>query len=93
MAIKNVFVVGAGVMGSGIVQVSAEAGYNVILMDIKGEFVKKGLDAIGKGLDRKVKKGTMQESDKAVVLSRIKTSVALKDAKDADLVIEAALRT
>ena len=91
MAIKNVFVVGAGVMGSGIVQVSAEAGYNVILMDIKSEFVKKGLDAIGKGLDRKVKKGAMQESDKAVVLSRIKTSVALKDAKDADLVIEAAL--
>ena len=91
MAIKNVFVVGAGVMGSGIVQVSAEAGYNVILMDIKSEFVKKGLDAIGKGLDRKVKKGAMQESDKAVVLSRIKTSVALKDAQDADLVIEAAL--
>ena len=91
MAIKNVFVVGAGVMGSGIVQVSAEAGYNVIMMDIKGEFVKKGLDAIGKGLDRKVKKGAMQESDKAVVLSRIKTSVALKDAQDADLVIEAAL--
>jgi 3-hydroxybutyryl-CoA dehydrogenase len=91
MAIKNVFVVGAGVMGSGIVQVSAEAGYNVIMMDIKGEFVKKGLDAIGKGLDRKVKKGAMQESDKAVVLSRIKTSVVLKDAKDADLVIEAAL--
>ena len=91
MAIKNVFVVGAGVMGSGIVQVSAEAGYNVIMMDIKGEFVKKGLDAIGKGLDRKVKKGAMQESDKALVLSRIKTSVALKDAQDADLVIEAAL--
>jgi len=91
MAIKNVFVVGAGVMGSGIVQVSAEAGYNVIMMDIKGEFVKKGLDAIGKGLDRKVKKGAMQENDKAAVLSRIKTSVALKDAQDADLVIEAAL--
>ena len=91
MAIKNVFVVGAGVMGSGIVQVSAEAGYNVIMMDIKSEFVKKALDAIGKGIDRKVKKGAMQESDKAVVLSRIKTSVALKDAKEADLVIEAAL--
>lgn len=91
MAIKNVFVIGAGVMGSGIAQVSAEAGYNVILMDINSEFVKKALEAIGKGLDRKVKKGAMQESDKAVVLSRIKTSVALKEVKDADLVIEAAL--
>ena len=91
MGIKNVFVVGTGVMGSGIAQVSAEAEYNVVMMDIQNELVQKALDMIGKGLDRKVRKGAMQEKDKAVVLSRIKTSIALEDAKDGDLVIEAAL--
>ena len=90
MAIKNVFVIGAGIMGNGIVQVSAEAGYNVTMMDIKEEFVSKGLASIEKNLDRKVKKGTMQESDKAAVMSRIKTTLDMKDAKDADIVIEAA---
>jgi len=90
VAIKNVFVIGAGIMGNGIVQVSAEAGYNVTMMDIKEEFVSKGLASIEKNLDRKVKKGTMQESDKAAVMSRIKTTLDMKDAKDADIVIEAA---
>jgi 3-hydroxybutyryl-CoA dehydrogenase len=91
MAIKTVFVVGAGVMGNGIVQVSAEAGYDVVMMDIKEEFVQRGLATINKNLDRKVQKGTLQESDKAAVLARIKTSVNMKDAAGADLVVEAAL--
>ena len=90
MAIKNVFIIGAGVMGNGIAQVSAEAGYNVTMMDIKEEFIQKGLASIEKNLDRKVSKGTIQESDKANAMSRIKTSLDLKDAKNADLVIEAA---
>jgi 3-hydroxybutyryl-CoA dehydrogenase len=90
VAIKNVFVIGAGIMGNGIVQVSAEAGYNVTMMDIKEEFVSKGLASIEKNLDRKVKKGTIQESDKAAVMSRIKTTLDMKDAGDADMVIEAA---
>lgn len=90
MAIKNVFVIGAGIMGNGIVQVSAEAGYNVTMMDIKEEFVSKGLASIEKNLDRKVKKGTIQESDKAAVMSRIKTTLDMKDAGDVDMVIEAA---
>jgi len=90
VAIKNVFVIGAGIMGNGIVQVSAEAGYNVTMMDIKEEFVSNGLASIEKNLDRKVKKGTIQESDKAAVMSRIKTTLDMKDAGDADMVIEAA---
>jgi len=90
VAIKNVFVIGAGIMGNGIVQVSAEAGYNVTMMDIKEEFLSKGLASIEKNLDRKVKKGTIQESDKAAVMSRIKTTLDMKDAGDADMVIEAA---
>ena len=90
MAIKNVFVIGAGTMGNGIAQVSAQAGYNVTMSDIKDEFIKKGLDAIGKSLDRGVKKGTMQESEKTAIMSRINTTLSVKDARDADLVVEAA---
>ncbi len=90
MAIKNIFVLGAGAMGNGIVQVSAEAGYNVTMSDIKDEFIKKGLASIEKNLDRKIKKGTIQESDKAEAMSRIKTTLDMKDAGDADMVIEAA---
>jgi 3-hydroxybutyryl-CoA dehydrogenase len=77
-------------MGNGIAQVSAQAGYSVVMSDIKDEFVKKGMDAINKSLDRGVKKGTLQESEKAAILARIKGTVDMKDAKDADLVIEAA---
>ena len=90
MAIKNVFVIGAGVMGNGIAQVTAEAGYNTTMMDIKDEFLQNGLATIGKNLDRKVKKETITEADKAAVLGRIKTTTDMADAKDADLVIEAA---
>ena len=90
MAIKKVFVIGAGTMGNGIAQVSAQAGYEVLMSDIKDEFVKKGMAAIDNSLGRLVKKGTMQESDKAAVMSRIKTTLDTKDAKDADMVIEAA---
>jgi 3-hydroxybutyryl-CoA dehydrogenase len=90
MAINKVFVIGAGTMGNGIAQVTAQAGYSVIMSDIKDEFVKKGMETIGKSLDRAVKKGTMQESEKAAILARIKTTTDNKDAKDADMVIEAA---
>ncbi|MGD0794381.1 MAG: 3-hydroxyacyl-CoA dehydrogenase NAD-binding domain-containing protein [Dehalococcoidales bacterium] len=90
MAINKVFVIGAGTMGNGIAQVSAQAGYSVTMSDIKDDFVKKGLETIGKSLDRSVKKGTMQESEKAAILSRIKGTIDNKDAKDADMVIEAA---
>ena len=89
MVIKNVSILGAGVMGSGIAQVVAQAGYNVTLMDIKQEFLDKSLASIGKSLDRMIKKGTIQESDKKTTISRIRTTTNMKDAKDAELVIEA----
>jgi 3-hydroxybutyryl-CoA dehydrogenase len=60
--IKEVFVIGAGTMGSGIAQVSAEAGYDVTLMDIKEEFISKALATIEKSLDRKIKKGTIHQN-------------------------------
>jgi 3-hydroxybutyryl-CoA dehydrogenase len=90
MEINKVFVIGAGTMGNGIAQVSAQAGYNVTMSDIKDEFIQKGMASIEKSLDRLVKKETIKESDKAAILARIKTTVDNKDAKDADLVIEAA---
>jgi 3-hydroxybutyryl-CoA dehydrogenase len=90
MAIQKVFVIGAGTMGNGIAQVSAQAGYNVMMSDIKDEFIQKGMAAIERSLDRLVKKETIKESDKADIIARIKTTTDNKDAKDADLVIEAA---
>jgi 3-hydroxybutyryl-CoA dehydrogenase len=90
VAIKNVFVIGAGTMGNGIAQVSARAGYNVIMSDIKDEFISRGMATIEKSLDRMLKKGTLQESEKTDIMSRIKTTVDMNDAKDADLVVEAA---
>jgi len=90
VAIKNVFVIGAGTMGNGIAQVSAQAGYNVTMSDIKDEFISKGMAAIEKSLDRMIKKGTLQENEKTEMMSKIKTTTDINDAKDADLVIEAA---
>jgi len=90
VAIKNVFVVGAGTMGNGIAQVSAQAGYNVTMSDIKDEFLSRGMATIEKSLDRMIKKGTLQENEKAELMSKIKTTTDLNDARDADLVIEAA---
>jgi 3-hydroxybutyryl-CoA dehydrogenase len=90
MAIKRVFVIGAGTMGNGIAQVSAQAGYDVVMSDIKDEFIKKGLAAIDNSLGRLVKKGTMPESEKVAIVARIKTTTDNNDARDADLVVEAA---
>jgi len=90
MAIKNVFVIGAGTMGNGIAQVTAQAGYNVTMSDVQDEFISRGMATIEKSLDRMIKKDTLQESEKEDIMSRIKTTLDMKDAKDADLVIEAA---
>jgi len=90
VAIKNVFVIGAGTMGNGIAQVSAQAGYNVTMSDIKDEFVSRGMATIEKSLDRMIKKGTLQEKEKTEIMSKIKTTTDISDAKDADLVVEAA---
>ncbi|MDO8567949.1 MAG: 3-hydroxyacyl-CoA dehydrogenase NAD-binding domain-containing protein [Dehalococcoidales bacterium] len=87
--LKRVLVIGAGVMGSGIAQVAAESGYDVSLMDTRQEFVSKGLAGIEKRLDSRIKKGNLQETDKKAILSRIKSTLDIKEAGTADLVIEA----
>jgi 3-hydroxybutyryl-CoA dehydrogenase len=90
MEIKNVAVIGAGVMGSGIAQVTAAAGYNVVMTDIKDEFLTKAVGNIEKSLDRLIKKGTLQEVEKKAIIARIKTATDLKEIKDCQLVIESA---
>lgn len=91
MEIKKIMVVGAGQMGGGIAQVAAQAGYDVLLNDIKQEFVDKGLAVMAGNLERNVSKGKMTAEEKAAILGRIKSSISLEDAKDVDLVIEAAV--
>jgi len=90
VAIQKIMVVGAGQMGSGIAQVCAQAGFDVKLNDMKQEFFDRGLGVITKNLTRDVAKGRKTEDEKDAVLSRISMSLDLKDAVDADLVIEAA---
>ncbi|MET3699051.1 3-hydroxybutyryl-CoA dehydrogenase [Bacillus oleivorans] len=91
MTVQKVMVVGAGQMGSGIAQVFAQSGFQVILNDIKQEFVERGLGVITKNLTRQVEKARMTEADKSAILARIVASTSLEDAKDIDLVIEAAV--
>jgi len=90
MEIKTFGVIGAGQMGAGIAQVAAMSGLNVIMNDIKTEFVDKGLSNIAKILSRGVEKGKMSEEEKKAVLGRIKTSINLSDLASADFVVEAA---
>ncbi len=89
MAIKKIGVIGAGTMGHGISLVAAKAGFDVIIQDIKDEFVNKGLSRIEKFLNRSVEKGKMTETEKKKILSKIKGTTKLADLKDADLVVEA----
>jgi len=84
-------VIGAGQMGGGIAQVAAQAGYSVILNDIKDEFVNRGLGIIDKNLSRSVEKGKLKQEEKDLILGRITKSTSLQDAAATDLVIEAAV--
>ena len=89
MEVKVFGVVGAGQMGNGIAHVAAAAGLDVIMNDVKKEFVDKGLKTIEKNLDRVVSKGKMTPEDKSDILGRIRPSVDLKDFEGADFVVEA----
>jgi len=90
MEIKTLGVVGAGQMGSGIVQVAAISGLSVVMNDIKDEFVEGGFTTIEKSLDRMIKKEKITEEDKKGILSRIEGSTSLEDMVKADFVAEAA---
>jgi 3-hydroxybutyryl-CoA dehydrogenase len=91
MQINKVMVIGAGQMGSGIAQVCAQAGYDVLLNDLKEEFVEKGLAGITKNLTRSVTKGRMTDEEKQNVLGRLTATTNIQDAQNVDIVIEAAV--
>jgi 3-hydroxybutyryl-CoA dehydrogenase len=90
MEIKTFGVVGAGQMGNGISQVAAMSGLDVIMNDIKPEFVERGMATITKLLSRGVEKGRMSEDEKNAILGRITASTNLQDMASADFVVEAA---
>jgi enoyl-CoA hydratase/3-hydroxyacyl-CoA dehydrogenase len=89
MLVKNITVLGSGVMGHGIAQVSATAGYNVVLRDIKQEFLDKAMEKIKWSLDKLVSKEKISKEEGDSIFSRIIPIVDLKEAvKNAELVIE-----
>ncbi|MCK4656527.1 MAG: 3-hydroxybutyryl-CoA dehydrogenase [candidate division Zixibacteria bacterium] len=90
MEIKKIAVIGSGTMGNGIAHVAAATGYQVILIDIKDEFLERALKTITKNCDRQIKKERLTEEQKNELLSNIRTSTDLNAASDADFVVEAA---
>ncbi|HPO61580.1 MAG TPA: 3-hydroxybutyryl-CoA dehydrogenase [Candidatus Kapabacteria bacterium] len=91
MEIKKIFVIGAGTMGNGIAHSFAQYGFDVLLYDINQQALIKALVNIEKNLNRQLKKDAIKENDIKATLERIKTTIDLKDAKDSDFVIEAAI--
>jgi len=91
MEIKKVGVVGCGTMGSGITQVCAQSGYQVVVSEINDELLKKGLASIEKFMTTAVEKGKLSQQDKDSTVARIKSTINTKDFSDCDLVIEAAI--
>jgi len=89
MEIKKVGVVGCGAMGSGIVQISAQAGYQVVASEVNDALLNKGLSSISSFLTKSVEKGKVSQEDKDATLARIKGTTDMKDFGDCDLVIEA----
>ena len=89
MAIDKIAVLGAGQMGNGITQVAACAGYQVVMIDIKQEFVDRGVSAIEKSLAKLVSKERMSQNDADAARARISTAIDRSACHDVDLAIEA----
>ncbi len=89
MAIEKVGVVGCGLMGSGIAQVTANAGCQVTVREVTPQLVEKGLQSIDKNLQRLVDKGTLPQAERDQVRGRLRGTTNLEDLKDCDIVIEA----
>ncbi|MCP3761509.1 3-hydroxybutyryl-CoA dehydrogenase [Domibacillus sp. A3M-37] len=89
MKVKKIMVIGAGQMGTGIAQVCAQAGYDVLLYDIDEANLDKGINKIEKNLARQVEKQRINENEKKDVFTKIRRSATLYDASGVDIVIEA----
>jgi len=90
MDIRTIGIVGAGQMGSGIAQVAAQAGFDVLLHDVSEALITRGLTGLSKGLDRVVARGKMTQEERDKILARIHPTPAFDDFRRADLIIEAA---
>jgi 3-hydroxybutyryl-CoA dehydrogenase len=91
MEIKKVGIVGCGIMGRGITEVTAKAGYDTVVSEINKELLDKGLAAINTSLTVAVRREKMTEAEKEATLSHIKGTVNMGDFKDCDMVVEAAV--
>ncbi len=89
MSIQRLGVVGAGQMGSGVAQVAAQAGLNVLMHDVSEELCRRGLESIRRNIDRMIQRGLFKPEERDRVLSRIETTTRLEDLKDVDFVLEA----
>ena len=89
MAIQKVGVLGCGLMGSGIAQVAATAGYSTIVKEVADEFLKKGMGSIDKSLSKLAEKGTITADHRSQTLERLKGTTKFEDLADCDIVIEA----
>ena len=87
--IKKVGVLGCGLMGSGIAQVSAQAGYDTVVVEVEQKFLDKGLSGIDKSLGKFVEKGKMSADDRSKTMSRLKGATSLKELAECDIVVEA----
>jgi 3-hydroxybutyryl-CoA dehydrogenase len=91
MNIRKIAIIGAGTMGSGIAQVAAQSGYEVVLVDLREELVKAGIEKVRKRLEKMVSDGRLEAGEKESVLTNIVAAAGLQDCQEADLVIEAAV--
>lgn len=91
MAFNKIGVVGCGLMGRGIAEVSAKSGYAVVVSEINKELLDKGMKAIDQSLAKAVEKGKMAAADKDKAMGKIKGTVDMNDFKDCDLIVEAAI--
>ena len=89
MKIKKIGVIGAGAMGSGITQVAAQSGCDVVMQDVTDEFVNKGMDSIDRFLTKGLERGKITEEQKKDVLSRIRGTTRIEDMGNVDFIIEA----
>jgi len=90
MAIQHVGVIGAGTMGNGIAHVFARCGFNVVLCDVEQRFLDRGLETIGKNLDREVAKNKLSSADRTATIGRITTALGRAKLAECDLIVEAA---
>jgi len=88
MDIRKIGIIGAGTMGTGIAQVAASSGFEVILNDVAQDYLDRSLKIMDKSLSKLIEKGKIEE-DKQAILNRIKTTAKIADLKEADIAVEA----